>query len=392
MPQLPCATTPAVSAENPPPAAERAASGRFAFLDALRGLGALGIACYHVHRYRPLEIPADHFLSNAIQTLVRHGWTSVQMFWVVAGFVAAYSLRKTAVGPASFGNFTLRRVLRLGIPYWTAILAVAAVDILTRPYLYRPDQPLVDDPITLARLAANLGFLQDVLDLGNITAGTWFVCLDLQFGVLFAIMLAVAQMISRPRAAEPGHGNGSPLILLLVFVPLGLLSLFWFNIASYDYSAWVIYYFHMPLFGAMACWALERRIPRAVFWAYAAVMAAGIAYRCNLGLDYKKSLDVTVALTVGVVIYLAGRRGHLSDWLRWRPLQYLGRISYSLYLTHYLTSWIVVSLGYYWTRDNVPAAVCWMIAAILVSIGVAGVFYRYVEAPSLRFVARLKAS
>ena len=65
------------------------------------------------------------------------------------------------------------------------------------------------------------------------------------------------------------------------------------------------------------------------------------------GLDYKKSLDVGIrcALTTGIVIYLVGRRGHLGDWLTWRPLQYLGRISYSLYLTHYLTSWIIVSFG-----------------------------------------------
>jgi peptidoglycan/LPS O-acetylase OafA/YrhL len=368
----------------------RVVSNRFVFLDALRGLGALGITCYHVHRYRPLEIPADHLLSNVIQFVVRHGWASVQVFWVISGFVMAYSLRKTAIAPASFGNFTLRRVLRLGIPYWTAILAVVAVDALSKPLLYRPDQPLIDDPVSWTRLAANLGFLQDVLDLGNISAGTWFVCVDLQFGLLFALMLAVVRVFSRPLPGKAGRASVDAFVLMLLFVPLGLASLFWFNVASYDYSAWVIYYFHMPLFGAMAWWALERRIPRAVFWAFAVVMAAGVAYRWNLGLDYKKSLDVFVALTTGIVIYFVGRRGHLGDWLAWRPLQYLGRISYSLFLTHYLTSWIVVSLGYYWTRDNAQAAVCWMTASVLVSIVLADLFYRCVEAPSLRLVARLK--
>ena len=311
---------------------------------------------------------------------------------MIAGFVVAYSLRKTAVGPASFGNFTLRRVLRLGIPYWTAILAVAAVDVLTKPHLYRPDLPLVDDALTWSRLAANLGFLQDVLHLGNITAGTWFVCVDLQFGLLFAIMLGIVRLFSWPLPGKAGRANIDALILLLVFVPLGLVSLFWFNLDPDDYSAWVIYYFHMPLFGAMAWWALEGRIPRAAFWTYAAVMACGVAYRWNLGLDYKKPLDVSVALTTGIVIYLVARRGHLGDWLTWRPLQYLGRVSYSLYLTHYLTSWIIVSLGCYWTRDNATAAVCWMTASIFVSIAVAGLVYRYVETPSLRLVKRLKPS
>ena len=356
------------------------------------GIGAVGIACYHVHRYRPLEIPADHWLSSLVQLVVRHGWASVQVFWVIAGFVVAYSLRKTAIAPASFANFTLRRVLRLGIPYWTAILAVVAVDALTHSSLYRPDQPLIDDPMSWGRLAANLGFLQDILHKGNISAGTWFVCIDLQFGLLFAILLGVVRLLSWPLPRRGDRARIDPLILILLLVPLGLASLFWFNIDPDDYSAWVIYYFHMPLFGAMAWWALEGRVPRWGFWCFAAALAGGIAYRCNLGMDYKKSLDVLVALTTGIVIYSAGRRGHLGDWLTRRPLQYLGRISYSLYLTHYLTSWAVVSLGYYWTGDNAKAAACWMTAAVLVSIGVAGLFYRCVEAPSLRLVARLKPS
>jgi peptidoglycan/LPS O-acetylase OafA/YrhL len=162
----------------------------------------------------------------------------------------------------------------------------------------------------------------------------------------------------------------------------------------------------MPLLGAMAWWALEGRIPRAAFWGYAAAMGAGVAMRwCDAvsiwqaaaqqspgtPMRYSKALELTVALTTGVVIYLVGRRRHLGDWLAWRPLQYLGRVSYSLYLTHYLTSWIVVSLGYYWTRDSAKAAVCWMTAGVLVSIGAADLFYRFVEAPSLRLVARLRA-
>ena len=183
------------------------ASQRFAFLDALRGLGALGIACYHVHRYRPLEIPADHFLSNIVQFVVRHGWASVQVFWVIAGFVVAYSLRKTVIGPASFGNFTLRRVLRLGIPYWTVILAVVAVDALTKPWLFRPELPLIDDPVAWTRVAANLGFLQDILHAGNISAGTWFVCVDLQFGLLFAMMLGIVRLLSWPLPGKAGRGE-----------------------------------------------------------------------------------------------------------------------------------------------------------------------------------------
>jgi peptidoglycan/LPS O-acetylase OafA/YrhL len=360
--------------------------GRFVFLDALRGIGALGIACYHIHRYIPAEIDVDSVLPAAVEFVVRHGWMAVQMFWVIAGFVLASSLRRTAVTPASFGNFTLRRVVRLGTPYWAAILFVVALDAVTRQLLHAASP--IDDPLSWRKFAANLAFLQDILGYGNISAGTWFVCVDLQFGLLFAAMLGIAQVLSRLFAKADG-ADASALALAIVFLPLGLTSLFVFNLNA-DTDAWAIYYFHMPLFGALAWWALEGRIPRGVFWAYAAALACGLAYRLQLGCEYKKPLDIAVALTVGITIYLVGRWSHLGDWLAARPLQHLGRISYSLFLVHYPISWIVVSVGCYWTGDNAGAAVFWMTASLLVSIGAADLFYRCVETPSLRLVKRLK--
>ena len=365
---------------------------RFTFLDALRGVGALAITCYHIHRYTPLEIPADRLLPNVIQFMVRHCWASVQMFWVISGFVVAYSLRNVTVRPASFGNFTVRRVLRLGTPYWTAILVVVAADFLSKQWLQiDPNNMLIDDPVSWPRLAANLGFLQDVLKYGNISAGTWFVCVDLQFGLLFIVMLGIAQLLSRPLQGKVGAENANALLLTLVFVPLGLISLFVFNLNADVYDDWAIYYFHMPLFGALAWWTLDGRIPRAVFWSFAAALVGGMAYRWNLGFDYKKSLELAVALTAGLAIYLVGRRGHLGDWLAARPLQFLGRISYSLYLIHYPTSWIVVTIGRSLTPNNPKAAVLWMTTGVVVSIGVAYLFYQCVESPSLRLVKRLKA-
>ncbi len=413
--------------ENPAVASER-----FTFLDALRGLGALGIACYHIHRYKPLEIPADHILPFSIQYVVRHGWISVQVFWVIAGFVIAYSLRKTVVTPAALGNFTLRRVLRLGIPYWTAILIVIAIDFGARYWLDYPapsgvssaqqssetiNSALLDDyPVGWDRLAANFAFLQDVLGYDNISAGTWFVCVDLQLGLLFVVLWGVAQAASW---AFCGCGGGAthPAVLTAVFVPLGLLSLFVFYVPAFD--AWIIYYFFMPLLGALAWWAIDRRIPRAVFWLYAVAVAVAAArhwlsaIQCwqetirqfqeldpqwQDALSYwsidllkdQKPLGVTVALIAGVAIYGAGRGRHLGDWLSAGWLQYLGRISYSLFLIHYPASWCVVSFGRYWSGDDPTAAVLWLVAALAASIGAAHLLYVCVEAPSVRFVKRLR--
>ena len=166
---------------------------RLAFLDALRGLGALGVACYHIHRYRPLREPVDSLLPGFVQNVLLYGWVGVPVFFVTAGFVAAYTLPSAPVTPASFGNYVLRRLVRLGIPYWTTILLVVALDFVARRCF---NAPSLTEPVTWPKLAANLAFLQDVLGYGNISAGTWFVCIDLQFCLLFMLVAWLAPRLS----------------------------------------------------------------------------------------------------------------------------------------------------------------------------------------------------
>ena len=68
-------------------------SERLAFIDALRGLAALAVAAYHIERYGPLAEPASRLIAGPIEEVIRHGWMGVQTFYVISGFVIAYSLR-----------------------------------------------------------------------------------------------------------------------------------------------------------------------------------------------------------------------------------------------------------------------------------------------------------
>jgi len=354
---------------------------RFAFLDALRGLGALGVTCYHIHRYRPLREPVDSLLPAFMQNLLQYGWVGVPVFFVIAGFVTAYTLRKTSLTQASVTNFTLRRIVRLGIPYWTTIVFVVIVDGIAR--LFLPD-PTLADPIEWPQLAANLLFLQDILSQGNISAGTWFVCIDLQFGILFVLLLWLYQSLaSRCKTSQTAR----IILRSAIFVPVGLFSLFLYTYCPKlgccdDFDPWVIYFFCMPTFGALIWWTLDDRLPRFVFWSYALIMA--------LILTFNWRLEIAIALGSGVAIYVVGRCNHLGDWLTGKWLQDLGRISYSLFLIHYSVAWIVLTVGH-WLTDETPfMAIIWLIVAFAVSIVAAQVMYTFVEEPSIRLSARLK--
>ena len=64
------------------------------FVDGLRGFAALGVVVYHISRYGSIAAAARSVTPNWLATLLKHGWVGVQMFFVMSGFVIAYSLRR----------------------------------------------------------------------------------------------------------------------------------------------------------------------------------------------------------------------------------------------------------------------------------------------------------
>jgi peptidoglycan/LPS O-acetylase OafA/YrhL len=355
------------------------------FIDALRGLAALAIAAHHIDRYGPLCKPAAKLLPRWAVIAADNARISVQVFLVISGFVIAYSLCQTKVTPRVAGNFMLRRVVRLGVPYWTIVALVFALHLVASALGW--PSPIDYQP-TWRELAANMLCLQDILEYEGFSAGQWFVGIELQFSMLFIALWAAAQWIESKQTLHhtlPRY-NDCPA-LLAVFAPLALCSQFYFNLDS-QYDPWVIYFFASFFLGSLAWWALEKRIPGFVFWFFvlAGLIKIGLVYKLHGGWDLRTALSIAACSA----IYLVGRLNRLDRWLSARWLQYLGRISYSFFLVHYAVNYAISEAGHRLTGDSPAAAVAWMAAAALGSLAAAHVFYVLVEAPSMRLSARMK--
>ena len=141
--------------------------------------------------------------------------------------------------------------MRLGLTYWVTILLVVTADCYLRQWFDAPTLTL--EEVSWQKLAANLFFLQDILGYGNISAGTWFVCVDIQLSILFVVLMMLAQPLSlglaklmRSESAARRGGAADVLSLSLLFLPLGLLSLCWLGLDE-SYDAWIPFFFFMPL-------------------------------------------------------------------------------------------------------------------------------------------------
>ena len=105
----------------------------------------------------------------------------------------------------------------------------------------------------------------------------------------------------------------------------------------------------------------------------------------RIGHAHAPFLDLELALagTVGLLVSVIGSPG-AATVLCTRPLQYLGRISFSLYLVHAIVLLALLHVFY----GRLPAAVL-LIALWPLSLGLATLGERYVERPSIALGRRL---
>ena len=372
---VPAAALPSISAA-PLTAQVAPHAARFRYIDALRGLAALAVCWHHINLYGPLPVPAETVMPRWLNWAALNGWAGVPVFFVISGFVIAYSIRGAWVTPRFLGNFALRRSLRLDPSYWAIIGLALFLEFL--PDVVDLPSPH-DNGLSTGQVLTHFVYLQNISDYDNLSAGFWTLCIEMQFYLLFCLLMALAQRLAR-RGDDQNPYPGSR-VLTLVYMPLALISLFVIN-QNELFDDWIIYFFSIFFLGAAAWWTLDRRLPSWLFWSYLAAMAGRYVWH---GGD-----DLPFAIVTGASILIVGRFGALHSFLNIRPLQYLGRISYSLYLIHYAVSHIVVSAGYRLTGDAPWAAFGWLLASVALSVLAAHYFYLFIEAPMARLASRLK--
>src|SRR5947209_6304964 len=70
---------------------------RLLFVDGLRGIAALAVMGYHYYGNPTLHNQLSQVTPETLDRVLRHGWLGVQVFFVLSGFVIAYSLRNSPI-------------------------------------------------------------------------------------------------------------------------------------------------------------------------------------------------------------------------------------------------------------------------------------------------------
>lgn len=366
---------------------------RFHFLDALRGLAAGGVVLHHLFFSSVMVTVYQGTSPSWVRDLFQVGAHGVEIFFVLSGFVIAHSLRNNDLSLASLGRFILRRQVRLDPPYWAA-LVFGLVALWARNHL----PGVLRQPMPSAReLALNATYLHELFRLPKeavVLEVAWTLCLEIQFYLLFIAVLWLCHTSPRPRPADE---NETPLIspravaLMWASGVACLIARLFVVDAAYFWTAW-----HFFVAGTLAYWAVTRRASGGWIASFLGAFVLSFAatwwsHPVHRGpyMNSAAPLALFVGSATALVLWQLGLRNRLGAWQNVRALQYLGRISYSLYLTHMMVVLMVLRLGFKITKNNVPAAWLWMLVCGAICVGVAHVFYLLVERPSVSWASAL---
>lgn len=337
-------------------------ASRSALIDCTKAVACAAIVAHHLAFYGPLPPLVAQAAPGLMAALVDYARMAVQVFLVLAGYLAAASLAPQ--GSARFGAPAAKigqRFVRLVVPYAVALVVVIATSAAVRPWF---DDPAVSPDPDLPQLLAHALLLHGVAGEESLSAGVWYVAIDFQLFALTVLLLAgVRAMVPPALRARAGQA---------LVVVLTAASLLVFN-RDADWDVWATYFFGAYGLGLLAWWAAhaERRESRAWLLLMAALVATALA------LDWRGR----IALAGATALALAGlmRLPAVARWQGLAPLRWLGQVSYSVFLVHFAVCLLVNALVSNLWPDSVPAAAVGLLAGFALSLLAGWVLYQRVE-------------
>ena len=346
------------------------ATERAGLLEVFKGLGCLFIVLHHLAFYGPMADVVAQAWPLWVGWLNEHGRLAVQVFLVCGGYLTANSLAK--LGPLAgqqIGGLVRKRYLRLAIPLLAALSLTVLVTELLRPFF---EHDSLSPPPEFWQTLAHVFFLQHLSDMDGLSAGVWYVAVDLQLYVSALLLMLVAQ---RAQAIWP-QWSLKAWLGGLWFV-LAAASLWWWNRHA-ELDDLNLYFL-----GAYGLGWLAHAVRNAQ------AQAIGVAGLLILGaVAWWLEPRWRVATAWGVAIGLAGApkvwmtgTGQIGGMGR-QVMGWLSRVSYSVFVVHFAVSLVVNAVvTHVWPADLWVNALG-MTASLMLSLLAGAWLYEKVEKPA----------
>ncbi|MEY9754600.1 acyltransferase family protein [Bradyrhizobium yuanmingense] len=347
---------------------------RLAFIDTLRGIAVLAVLVQHVFEVILEKHPTGVYhgpLHDIFGYYMNFGRFGVVLFFFVSGFVIPFSFPDSAT---PVRDFTISRFFRLYPAYWTSIV-VGLVSV----------QLLDSKSFPLGQIAANVTMLQTFVNVPNLWVFYWTLAIELLFYVGCTILFAMGLLNRRFTAvtivvAAALVGTTAALFVesravsSVMEVGLNLSAMFLGKIIRDTVIGGKLRWTHVTvctlLYAVFAATLSDRR--------FGGVYHENFFYSYSIGSAYISAALVFIGFAV------------FGERMAWRPMAFVGVISYSVYLMSPFA--IVYVHRLVWFGDGPLGWSIFLVVILALSILVSWMTYTFIEKPSISFGQRFRSA
>ncbi len=289
-------------------------------------------------------------INDPVKHVTIFGYLGVQIFFVISGFVIPWSLYTEAYKPRNFFSYLSKRIIRIEPPYLISIVLVLLLNyISSKTAIYH------GEPFHL-----NIGqFLSHIVYLPKSFGFEWIqpVYPTLQVEFQFYILLGLIFPLLRSEKKLIIYAITVIFIVISYLTPVaifGFIDLFLIGIIYFKYKI--------------------GHLNRYEFWSMEVVIIAFTLFN-----NQDKYVAVAEFISIIGIMYWESAN---------KITQFLGKISYSLYLIHVPIGGKVVNLGNRYSH-SISTSYLIILLAVMVSVASAWIFYKMVESPSIKLSKQL---
>jgi len=300
----------------------------------LRGLAALGVVFCH------LGFALTNYAS--LSSVFNFGQIGVPVFFFISGFIIVYALEQSGYKIDQFFTFLIKRSIRIDPPYWAMIGLYIALGYFLN---YLPSYKGSHFQFNPGQLIAHLFYAVPFTHYEFYNHIFWTLCVEFQFYILIGLFYFLS------------HSKIYKTIFLITF---GAINLFHFSNDNLIFN-------------------------------YSSVFALGISFmtfynnRTKLNAILPALFIVIAAYCLGITVAAVLLTACLATLLAnrpFKPLYFLGNISYSLYLTHSFV--FEICSGIFKRMAIIQYQLLCFGIELMIVILFAWMFYLLIEKPSIR--------
>src|ERR1700761_9190898 len=301
---------------------------RYANIDGLRAIAALGVMVEHFFGDLLRQTPAASGPMNAVASLVIHhfslGRFGVALFFLISGFVVPFSIS----GDRPLTHFAISRVLRLYPACWVALAVLATMAWLA------------GEPPSMANVLANMTMAPNLFGQAWLSPIYWTLFIELVFYVFVALLFSAGALRNVVVLAGLSLALVGATVLPVELRIHGVLNL------PVQYLGMHLSSLFLGLL--LRLWLVERArgagiaalaLALSQFAALLAVSDYSLARGDNFVME--GPIPILSAYVLALIVFLAAvRLGHPRSLI----LARIGQISYSMYLFHWTVNVMVYRL------------------------------------------------